>query len=85
LAEVHSGRVFNGQSVTGGGWWSWGHHTLCKKHLVSGDEHGCGEGKGEEVRLVVSDLEVKTFRECSNKQFNVDREVGDMVENKTRK
>ena len=43
------------------------------------------EGKGEEVKLVVSGEEVEMFLGCSTKQFIVGREVRDSVEDKDRK
>jgi hypothetical protein len=50
----------------------------CKRGRVT-------EGKGEEVKLVVSGEEVEMFLGCSTKQFIVGREVRDSVENKVRK
>ena len=42
-------------------------------------------GQGEEVKLVVSGEEAEMFLGYSTKQFIVDREVRDLVENKVRK
>ena len=50
----------------------------CKRGRVT-------EGKGEEVKLVVSGEEVEMFLGCSTKQFIVGREVRDSVEDKDRK
>ena len=61
-----------------------GRVTLCAKkilHLVM----FVTDGQEEEVKLVVSGEEAEMFLGCSTKQFIVDREVRDIVENKVRK
>ena len=42
-------------------------------------------GQGEEVKLVVSGEEAEMFLGYSSKQFIVDREVRDILENKVKK
>jgi hypothetical protein len=61
-----------------------GRVTLCAKKFLQ-EVVFVTEGKGEEVKLVVSGEEADMFHGCSTKQFIVGREVRDSVENKVRK
>ena len=61
-----------------------GRVTLCAKKILQ-EVMFVTEGKGEEVKLVVSGEEVEMFLGCSTKQFIVGREVRDSVEDKVRK
>jgi hypothetical protein len=61
-----------------------GRVTLCAKKILYVVMF-VTEGKGEKVKLVVSGEEAEMFLGCSTKQFILDREVRDIVENKVRK